>query len=359
MSLRPRVVSPEGPILLPAGPQRRVCIVLLSGIGDVVHGLPLALDLKDLDPDVEVTWVAEAAPAQVLAHHPAVDRIVVFDSRSGLRGVRALHAAMADDRAQLTLNVQRYFKSVWPTLFSGAPVRVGLPPSKTRDGVRFFHTHVLREGPWKHSQDLFLDFRWALGVPRDAPVRWDVTFSPQETAERDAFFGGYRGRPVVSLVVGSANPKKDWPPERYARLADALASDFGLGVLLLGGPSRRERRAADVVLRLASSRPVDCLGDSVRRLMWLVAGSRLVVAPDTGPLHIAHALDVPVIGLFAHTNPWRVGPWRRYTDLVVDRYTEPGDARDASAYLPKDDRMDRITVDDVLAKVEVARSRYP
>jgi heptosyltransferase I len=359
VSLRPRVVTPEGPTLLPGGPGRRVCIVLLSGIGDVVHGLPLALDLKGLDPEVDVTWVAEAAPAQVLAHHPAVDRVVVFDSRSGLRGVRALHAAMADYHAHLTLNVQRYFKSVWPTVFSGAPVRVGLPPSKTRDGVRFFHTHVLRDGPWKHSQDLFLDFRWALGVPRDAAVRWDITFSPRETAEREAFFSAYRGRPVASLVVGSANPKKDWPPERYARLADALASDFGLGVLLLGGPSGRERRAADVVLRLASRRPVDCLGDSVRRLMWLVAGSRLVVAPDTGPLHVAHALDVPVIGLFAHTNPWRVGPWRRYTDLVVDRYTEPGDAPDASAYLPKDDRMDRITVDDVLAKVEVARSRYP
>lgn len=359
MSLRPRVVSPEGPVVLPDVSPRHVCIVLLSGIGDVVHGLPLALDLKDLDPDIQVTWVAEAAPAQVLAHHPAVDRIVVFDSRAGLSGVRALHAAMAGMHAQLTLNIQRYFKSVWPTWFSGAPARVGLPPSKTRDGVRFFNTHVLREGPWKHSQDLFLDFRWALGVPRDAPVRWGIAFSPEEDAEREAFFAARGGRPVASLVVGSANPKKDWPAERYARLADALTSDFGMDVLLLGGPSRRERRAAHAVSELASNPPLNCLGDSVRRLMWLVAGSRMVVAPDTGPLHVAHALNVPVIGLFAHTNPWRVGPWRRYTDIVVDRYTEPGDDPDPSAYLPKDDRMDAITVDDVLAKVEVARSRYP
>jgi heptosyltransferase I len=359
MSLRPRVISPEGPVLLAGSAPRRVCIVLLSGIGDVVHGLPLALDLKGLEADVEVTWVAEAAPAQVLAHHPAVDRVIGFDSRGGLRGVRDLRAAMADVRADLTLNVQRYFKSVWPTLFSGAPIRVGLPPSKTRDGVRFFHTHVLREGPWKHSQDLFLDFRWALGVARDAPVRWDITFSPEEDARREAFFADRDGRPVAALVVGSANPEKDWPAERYGRLADALASDFGMDVLLLGGPSERERRAADIVGRTASSVPQDCLGDSVRRLMWLVAGSRLVVAPDTGPLHVAHALDVPVIGLFAHTNPWRVGPWRRYTDLVVDRYTEPGDAPDPSAYLPRDDRMAAITVDDVLAKVELARSRYP
>jgi heptosyltransferase I len=83
-----------------------------------------------------------------------------------------------------------------------------------------------------------------------------------------------------------------------------------------------------------------------------------VVAPDTGPLHIAHALEVPVVGLFAHTNPWRVGPYRRYRDLVVDRYTEPGAEPDPSAYHPKDHRMDAITVGDVLERVELARRRY-
>jgi len=359
LALFPRSVTADSPSLLSGDGPRHVCIVLLSGIGDVVHGLPLALDVKALDPAHRVTWVAEPAPAEVLRHHPAVDRIVVYRTRDGLSGLRALRREMAGLGADLTLNVQRYLKSVWPTLLSGAPVRVGLPPSKTRDGVRFSSTHVLAEGPWKHSQDLFLDFRWALGVPRDAPVGWDITFSEPEIAERDAFFAALgHGRPVASLVVGSANPAKDWPAERYAEVADALASDLGFHVLLLGGPSARERRAADVVLARARTRPTDGLGDSVRRLMGRISGSALVVAPDTGPLHIAHALGVPVIGLFGHTNPWRVGPWKRFTDLVVDRYTEPGAKPDPSGYLPRDDRMDAITVADVLEKVEVARSTY-
>jgi len=358
VALRPVVVSPHGPGLLPESDVQHVCIVLLSGIGDVVHGLPLALDLKDRNPDVRITWVAEAAPAQVLRYHPAVDRIVEFDSRGGIGGVWALRREMADVRADLTLNIQRYFKSVWPTLFSAAPVRVGLAPSKTSDGIRFAHTHVMEEGPWKHSQDLFLDFRGALGIPRDAPVRWDLTFSAPERHDRRAFFGTLGGRPVASLVVASANPSKDWPAERYAQLADALDRDFGFQVVLLGGPSRRERKAAAVIRSLTASAPVDGLTDSVRQLMVRVAGSALVVAPDTGPLHIAHALNVPVVGLFAHTTPWRVGPWCRFRDLVVDRYTEPGNEPDPSGYAPKNDRMDTITVADVLAKVEVARSTY-
>lgn len=356
MALRPTVVGPEGPVLLPAEGPADVCLVLLSGLGDVVHGLPLALDVKARNPDARITWVAEPAPAEVLRHHPAVDRIVVYRSRDGWRGVRALRKAMARRRADLTLNVQRYFKSVWPTVFSGAPHRVGLPPSKTRDGIRMVHSHVLAETPWKHSQDLFLDFRWALGVDRDAPVSWAIRFSAAERAEQRAFFEGLDGRPVAALVVASANPKKDWPAGRYARLADALAEDFGMTVLLVGGPSTRERAVAEAIVGGASTRPRNCLGDSVRRMMWLVDGADLVVAPDTGPLHVAHALDVPVVGLFAHTNPWRVGPWRRFHELVVDRYTDEGADPDPSGYLPKDDRMDTISVDDVLARVEVARS---
>lgn len=358
MALFPEVVSAEGPDLLPAGDAPTVCIVLLSGIGDVVHGLPLAWDVKGRRPDARVVWVAEAAPAEVLRHHPAVDRVVVFRSRAGLAGVRELRAAMADVSADLTLNVQRYLKSAWPTLFSGAPVRVGLPPSKTRDGIRFVHTHVLAETPWKHSQDLFLDFRGALGVPRDAPVRWELAFSEEERRARSRFRETLDpDRPVASLVLASANPKKDWAADGWAALADALTAE-GFQVLLLGGPSDRERALADAVLASATSGPRDCLGDSVRRLMWLVDASDLVVAPDTGPLHIAHALEVPVVGLFAHTNPWRVGPYHRYRELVVDRYTEPGDAPDPSGYLPKDHRMDTITVEDVLDRVSLARERY-
>ena len=86
--------------------------------------------------------------------------------------------------------------------------------------------------------------------------------------------------------------------------------------------------------------------------------SAVVVAPDTGPAHIAHALGVPVVGLYGHTNPWRVGPWRRFHDLVIDRYTEPGTPPDPSGYLPKEGRMEAIEVEAVVHKVERARERY-
>ncbi|HZD06458.1 MAG TPA: glycosyltransferase family 9 protein, partial [Longimicrobiales bacterium] len=137
-------------------------------------------------------------------------------------------------------------------------------------------------------------------------------------------------------------------------LADAL-HDRGYTVLLVGGPGTRERAVAERIGARARTSPVNALGDSVRRMMWLVAGADLVVSPDTGPLHIAHALGTPVVGLYGHSNPWRVGPWRRFRELVVDRYTEEGEPPDPSAYEPKEGRMERIRVEDVMERVELAR----
>jgi heptosyltransferase I len=339
--------------LLHPARSRRVGLVLLTGIGDVVHGLPLAHDLKRQDPSREVVWIAEPAPAEVVRHHPAVDRVVVFDKKAGWAGARALHRAFRSHPCDLTLNLMRYIKGAVAAVLTGAPVRVGLPPSKTRDGASFFNTMSLSEGPWQHTQDLFLRFREPLGLPSDTPVEWGVTFTEAERREQGAFFEPVRGAavgPLIGLVLGTANASKDWPADRYPALARALIDRFRATVLLIGGPSARERDAANRI-REAGVPVIDTLGDSVRRMMTRVDGVDLLVSPDTGPLHLAHALGTRVVGLFGHTNPWRVGPWRRDHDLVIDRYTDEGESPDPSRYDPRSGRMERITVDDVVEAV--------
>lgn len=344
--------------LLP-GPGGRVCVVLLTGIGDVVHGLPVIEALRERRPDLEVTWVAEPAPSEVLRSHPSVDRRVVFRKGDGIRGVAALFRSLRGRGGfDLTLNMQRYFKSLFPTLFSGSPIRIGLPRDKTRDGVSFFNTHHLSDGPWKHTQDLFLDFLDLLGVPRPPELRWRITFDDEEESAARAYFEGWSGAPRIGVVTGTANPEKDWPAERYPPLVDALERDFGYRVFLLGGPGERERATARRTVDEARAEPVWALVDTVRELMWRIRGMDLLVSPDTGPVHLARAMGVPVVGLYGHTNPWRVGPYRAYEDLVVDRYTEADEEPDPARYDPRHGRMERIDVTDVLERVERARRRY-
>jgi heptosyltransferase I len=152
--------------------------------------------------------------------------------------------------------------------------------------------------------------------------------------------------------------RKDWPAERLAELADWLAERKGATVLLIGGPGDREQRAARFVVERTACRPVSTLADDVRRMMWMVDGCDLVISPDTGPLHIAHALGVPVIGLYGHSNPARVGPYSRYRDLLVDAYHEPGETPDPARTAARHGRMERITVPQVIDRIELAFDRY-
>ncbi len=335
----------------------RVCIVLLTGLGDVVHGLPVANALKRHDPTLRITWVVEPMPAPLVQGHPAVDDVVVYRKKDGIRGVLALWRDLRGSPADLTLNLNIYFKSVWPTILSGARTRVGFDRRRSRDLVWLFVNRRLPPAPRRHTQDMFLEFLHMLHVPA-APLEWRLGPTDEERAAQASFFRRFEGRPVAALIPASANPRKDWLPERMAAVADALAGELGYATMLVGGPSPRERDVAAEIMARTATPPVDALGDGIRRLVWLLHGSSLVVAPDTGPVHIARAMDVPVVGLYGHTNPWRVGPYRRFEDLWVDAYTEPGAAPDPSGWEPKQGRMERITVEQVLERVERAVDRY-
>jgi heptosyltransferase I len=348
--------GPGGParriIALPAG--GHICVVLLTGLGDVIHGLPVVNAIRRARPDVRITWVVEPMPAPILSPHPAIDRVVVFHKKRGLRGVVDLRRQLRGPKLDVALNFNIYFKSIFPTVLSGASTRLGFDRARVRDGVWLVHTHTLPPRPRSHTQDMFLEFLEALGIPA-GPLEWRLGPTPAELEEQHRFAARF-DRPIAALVTASANPKKDWPAERYVELAERLDRGLGLQVVLIGGPGARESAVARSIVERAAVPVENALGDGVRRLIWLIGAARVVIAPDTGPVHIARALGVPVVGLYGHTNPWRVGPYKAFEPLWVDRYTDPGAAPDPSATRPKLGRMERIGVDDVIDKVTLSLS---
>jgi len=204
-------------------------------------------------------------------------------------------------------------------------------------------------------QDQYFEFLTALDIPHE-PVEWDLGPWPHERAAQREFFSRIE-RPTASIVVATSKPQKDWLPERWAEVVDALYSDFGLQPVLVGGRSEREVHAEHIILERAQHKPVSALGSGLRNLVGILDGSALVLAPDTGPLHMSVALNRPTISLIGYTNPKRTGPYRRFHDLIIDAYGEPGET-----YVPtmenRLDRMPRITVRDVLDRVERWRTTY-
>jgi len=164
-------------------------------------------------------------------------------------------------------------------------------------------------------------------------------------------------RPAVAMVVATSKPQKDWLPARWAEVSDALWHDFKLEPVIVGGRSERELTAEQIICDRAGHRPRSALGSGLRRLVSILDGCALAIAPDTGPLHMAVAIERPVVSLMGYTNPRRTGPYCRYHDLIVDAYGDPGEQYGITME-NRPDRMSRITVRDVLDRVERWRTAY-
>ena len=349
-----------------SSPSRRICLVLPSGIGDVVHGLPLVNALKRDDPQRHITWVVEPQLAPLLQPHSAVDEVILFDRRGGFRGVQAMRRDLRSRRFDVVLNCGIYFKSAIPTFFAQAPHKIGFGPDRAFDLVWMFATDRLPPQGSRHRQDMYLEHAEFLSVD-PGELEWRLVITEKERAAQREFFTNANGDRVVGVVTTSAKESKDWPVERYAELVTALASDFGFRVVLLGGPDAREQGRARTVAGRCGPDATWALGPDLRRLIYLTDGCNLLIAPDTGPLHIARALGTPVIGLYGHTNPQLSGPYRAFEHLTVDRfnYDAPGQPYSGPErrFHParpgaRPGRMELISVADVLEKIQLAVDDY-
>ena len=333
----------------------RVCIVMMSAVGDAVHVLPVVNAIKRHRPDSRISWILQPGPATLVRGHRSVDEILLFDRGKGWGAFRDVARELRSRAFDVVIDLQVYFKAGIVTALTRAPVKLGFDRARARDMNWLFTNRRIPPHAGQHVQDQYFEFLGALGLPHE-PVVWDLGPWPDERAAQRDFFARL-DRPAASIVVATSKPEKDWLPERWAEVVDALWHDFGVQPVLVGGRSPRELAAERVIMERATHKPVSALGSGLRPLVGILDGSALVLAPDTGPLHASVALGRPTISLMGYTNPKRTGPYRRFHDLLIDAYGDPGENYPISME-NRPGRMPRISVRDVLDKVELWRTRY-
>ena len=340
--------APEGVPL--DRPPRAVAVVLLSAIGDVVHGMPVLTSLRQAWPNARLDWVIERRIHPLVAPHPDVDGFVPFDRSAGVRGALDFRRRTRERRYDLIVDLQVYLKAGLLTALLDADVKLGFDRGRARDLNWLFTTHRIPPGPVRHVQDQYFEFLDHLGV--EPVVEWRFGFDEAERAEQERFFDRL-DRPALAVVLRTTREDKDWIPERYARVLEAAESDLGLRPVFVGSGSEAERAVAEEVDALTSAETVDALANDLRRLAWILDGAAVTLSPDTGPLHVSNAVDTPVVGLYGATDPKRTGPYREaYRELVVDAFTDPGETEPVDGY--RSGRMERITAEAVLEKLEEA-----
>jgi heptosyltransferase I len=215
-----------------------------------------------------------------------------------------------------------------------------------------FTNHRIAYRPRQHVIDSFFGFTEALGID-ERVLRWDIPIPDHARAYAQTHLN--HDKPVLVISPCSSMAYRNWTVDGYARVADHAVTHHGVQVVLTGGPSRIEREYGEAISGRMHHAPTNLIGQTdLKQLLAVLQQARAVIAPDSGPAHLASAVGTPVIGLYACTNPDRARPYLS-GEYVINRYDEALQARYAKLpeQLPWGIRvkepgtMERITVQDV------------
>ena len=294
-----------------------LCLLRLSAIGDVCHAVAMVQAIQKQAPHLAITWVIGKLEYQLLKHLPGIE-FVIFDKSQGWRSYTNLHKALRGRRFDILLHMQVALRASVASLAIRAKVRVGFDRQRAKEGQWLVTNTSVEPIAEPHVLEGFMGFAKALGISELAPS-WDIPV-PQADTEfaRDRIPAN---EPCMIICAAASKAERNWLPERYAAVADYAASK-GLRVVLCGGPTDLERQLAKNIQAHANTQIDNWVGDtSLTQLLALLKQAKVVLAPDTGPAHMAVTQGTPVIGLYAHSNPGRTGPYLSQ-DHVVSVYDE-------------------------------------
>ncbi|MDP5292841.1 glycosyltransferase family 9 protein [Oceanimonas sp. CHS3-5] len=325
-----------------------LCLLRLSAIGDCCHAVALVQAIQRQWPETRITWVTGKIEAQLLRQLPGVE-ILVFDKSAGWGAYRQLWQQLRGRRFDALLHMQAAIRASIASLGIRAKYRLGFERERAKDGQWLF-TNLKVTASGEHVADGFMSFGKALGLMEITP-RWNWPISAEAQSQAAHYLDN---RPLLLICPAASKAYKNWTAEGYAALADH-AHVRGMKVMLIGSPAKMERDLAANIQQLTANIDENLVGQtSLPELMALISTASLVVAPDTGPAHMATLTNTPVLGLYAHHNPARTGPYH-CRDYVVSAYEEAllAETGNTPDQLPWRTRvkdahaMERITIEQV------------
>lgn len=284
--------------------------------------LPTLRSIQQQWPETKISWIIGSLEYQLVKDIPGVE-FIIFNKSSGIRGYAELYQRLRQRHFDVLLHMQISLRASLASLCIKAKIRLGFDKARTKNLQRWFVNHkIISDNNRQHVLDTFLDYAHTLGVEQSV-LEWnipipeqDVQFARQHTVD----LGDY-----VAINPCTSNRTmnwRNWQVDAYAEIIDYLFETHGLACVLTGGPATEEIDYANQISRQCQHPPLDQVGKtSLKQLAAIYQQSKLVIAPDTGPMHIANAMGVPVIGLFATSNPYRTGPYSNL-DNIVNVYPE-------------------------------------
>jgi 3-deoxy-D-manno-octulosonic-acid transferase len=307
----------------------KILIVRLSAIGDVIHTLPVAYAIREKFPNAELSWLAEDRVTGLLGLNPYIDKIIVMPRKQWqeigkrnkwqeLKAVISFLRGLRNYNFDLVLDLHGFFKSALPVGMTKAPLRYG--NADAGEGSTLFYNRKIRiPAELTHKIDRYLYLaKKALGIS-DGQVKFAIEPSQSDKIIVTKLLEEYclRDRKFVVMNPYTTWKTKDWIVERYRELAERIKKELDYEVIFTGGPD--DKKGIDEILKTISVPVYNLAGlTNLSELAELYKRAELFIGGDTGPMHLAVAIDLPVVAIMGPTNPRIYGPYGDKNIVVRD-----------------------------------------
>ena len=295
----------------------KILIVKPSSLGDVVHSLPFLNVVKTCFPKAEIHWVIAKGIENLLVGHSMIDKLVIIHkdmwkkithAQRTVKEIKALLKSLKQEKYDLVIDLQGLLRSGIITKATHAPIRVGF--QEAREGSRLFYSHKVKGGKNIHAVDRYLKIAAYLGCDI-SDIRFPFPSDSLSPLNRSLFPEDY-----AVIIPGARWKTKVWPAEKFGKLASKLS----LKSVVVG--SKSDIEAADTIVLLSQDKSTSLAGKTdLKELVEVIRYAQFVVSNDSGPMHIAAALNIPVFAIFGPTDQTRTGPYGKGHTIIREDVT--------------------------------------
>jgi len=295
-----------------------ICILRLSAIGDVCNAVAAVQAIQKKHPDAKVTWVIGKIEKVLLEGLPGVE-FIIFDKSQGRAAFKQLKQDMQGKKFDVLLHMQVALRANWAARLIPAKRKIGFDRKRAKELHSLFTNERVKPQHHAHVLEGFFAFAEKLGVDENAihDLHWNIPIpiSDQDFANQHI----PEGQKTLVISPAASKPERNWLAENYAAIAD-YAHDKGFKVVLCGGPADIDKSLGQAIESHTKCPVLNLIAQTnLKQMLALLGNASIVLAPDTGPAHMAVSQKTPVLGLYAHSNPKRTGPYL-YLHYVAEVY---------------------------------------
>jgi len=339
---------------------QKLCLLRLSAIGDICHTLPIVRTLQKNWPTTKLTWIIGKTEYALVSDIPDIN-FIIFDKSKGLNAYKEVYEKLKKLNFDALLHMQMSLRTSIISMLVKSKIKLGFDKKRAKDCQWLFTNNKIPYQSQQHVIDSFFGFTETLGI-HEHIYEWNIPSDPNKLKDllKNEKIILDINKPYIVISPCSSMAYRNWTSEGYATVADYIQQHYQLPVILSGGFSTVEKQMSDAIIQKVKHPIINLVAKTnLKELLSLLNHAHCIISPDSGPAHIATAVDTPVVGLYATTNPDRARPYlsqewliNRYPDAIHKKFNTTVEQIKWGARVKDDWAMKLITVNDVILKLK-------